>query len=137
MTDGINSRIKKYRKQAGLTQAEVADKLNMKRSTYSAREATGTPDAEFLKQLSDVFGVPVSWLLYDKENLNHPVETANTGEKPNVLGNNGFDFDDEALLITGKERLRLQKLRRISASNPEFEKLIDSIIDDFHKNISK
>ena len=137
MTDGINSRIRKYRKQAGLTQAEVADKLNMKRSTYSAREATGTPDAEFLKQLSDVFGVPVSWLLYDKENLNHPVETSNTGEKPNILGNNGFDFDDEALLITGKERLRLQKLRRIATSNPEFETLIDSIIDDVHKNIAK
>lgn len=57
-------RIRALRKQHGLTQKQVADRLQLERSTYAFYE-TGktTPGFETLRRLSRLFGVTVDELL--------------------------------------------------------------------------
>lgn len=68
----INKRIAHYRAVAGYSQAEVAEMLGMKLSTYSQRERVSEPTADFLKKLSVIFGVEIEVLLYG------------VGKKPNI-----------------------------------------------------
>lgn len=66
---GINSNIRKLRKQAGLTQEELAEKLEVARSTITQWE-TGwsSPRMGMIQKLSGVFGVtPAELLLEDGE----------------------------------------------------------------------
>lgn len=66
---GINSNIRKLRKQAGLTQEELAEKLEVARSTITQWE-TGwsSPRMGMIQKLSEAFGVaPAELLLEDGE----------------------------------------------------------------------
>ena len=63
----IGSRIHKLRKKSGLTQQQVANRLNVVRTSISNWESgTRTPDAESLSQLADLFGVTTDYLLGKK-----------------------------------------------------------------------
>lgn len=54
----------KYRKYAGLTQQDLAEKLNYSDKTVSKWErAEGTPDIFVLKQIADIYGIKVDLLL--------------------------------------------------------------------------
>ena len=66
---GINSNIRKLRKQAGLTQEELAEKLKVARSTITQWEAGwSSPRMGMIQKLSGVFGVtPAELLLEDEE----------------------------------------------------------------------
>ena len=55
----INRRIAGYRKLAGFTQEQVAEKLGMKRNTYARIEHHGNPSPEMIDKLSKLFNVPV------------------------------------------------------------------------------
>lgn len=60
----LKENIKSLRKQKGLSQEELAVKLNVVRQTVSKWEqGLSVPDAEMLVSLSEVFEVPVSTLL--------------------------------------------------------------------------
>lgn len=60
----LNENIKTMRKAKGLSQEELAVKLNVVRQTVSKWEqGLSVPDAEMLISLSEVFEVPVSTLL--------------------------------------------------------------------------
>ena len=60
----LNENIKTLRKQKGLSQEELAVKLNVVRQTISKWEqGLSVPDAEMLIQISEVFEIPVSELL--------------------------------------------------------------------------
>ena len=63
----INQRIAGYRKLAGLTQAQAADLLGLKRNTYARMEKYGNPSPDMLKQIAELFRVSVATLLYGKE----------------------------------------------------------------------
>lgn len=60
----FKDRLIKLRKSKGLTQAEMAKKIDVHRATYSNYE-TGlrTPDYETLKKIADFFDVSVDYLL--------------------------------------------------------------------------
>lgn len=66
---GINSNIRKLRKQAGLTQEELAEKLEVARSTITQWETgCSSPRMGMIQKLSGVFGVtPAELLLEDGE----------------------------------------------------------------------
>lgn len=67
----ISKNITKYRKQLGLTQLELAEKLNYSDKTLSKWErGESIPDVITLKQLADLFGVNVEVLLCE-ENTYH------------------------------------------------------------------
>ena len=60
----LNENIKTIRKSKGLSQEELAVKLNVVRQTISKWEkGYSVPDAEMISKMSDVFEVPVSELL--------------------------------------------------------------------------
>ncbi len=63
----INQRIAGYRKLAGLTQAQAADLLGLKRNTYARMEKYGNPSPDMLKQIAELFRVSVATLLYGQE----------------------------------------------------------------------
>lgn len=70
----ISQNLIKYRKAAGLTQAELAEKINYSDKAVSKWErGDGTPDAMVLKQLAEIFGVTVDDLMNESPD-NEPVK---------------------------------------------------------------
>ena len=64
----IRNNLVKYRKEAGLTQAQLADKLGYSDKTVSKWEREeGVPDIYILKQIADIYGVTVSDLIGESE----------------------------------------------------------------------
>lgn len=65
MSDNLfSARLRALRKQAGLTQQAVADKLRIHRTAYTKYETSGvTPDQQGLVVLAELFGVTVDYLL--------------------------------------------------------------------------
>lgn len=65
---GIAENIKRYRKRTGLTQEELAEKLDVARSTITQWE-TGwsSPRMSMLQRLSDVFGISPSALFEEND----------------------------------------------------------------------
>ncbi len=60
----INERIRMRRKEMGLIQGEVAERLGIKISTYSQMERKGHITCETLKILAEVLEVSSEYLLY-------------------------------------------------------------------------
>lgn len=62
----LGERIAEKRKEQGLTQAELAEKMMVTRQTVSRWEAgTGLPDVERIAELAAVLGVSCDYLLTD------------------------------------------------------------------------
>ncbi len=60
----LNDNIKYYRKKLGLTQVELAEKLNVSQSTITSWEnGNRRPDLDFLPILAQLFGISVDELL--------------------------------------------------------------------------
>ena len=60
----LRDKILELRKKSGLSQEEMAEKLNVSRQTISRWEVgTAQPDAGNLRQLSLLFGVTADYLL--------------------------------------------------------------------------
>lgn len=68
----LTENIKKFRKESGMTQQQLAEKVGVTRQTISKWEkGLSLPDAESLTALADIFHVPVNELLgTDKEYKN-------------------------------------------------------------------
>lgn len=80
----MNDELKRLRKEKGLTQVELAERLNVSQSTIASWEnGKRRPDLDFLPTIADFFGVSLSEI-YGKDTLT--------------------EIDDEALAI--RERLR-------------------------------
>ncbi len=74
MGETINQRIAIYRKLANLTQAQTAEKLGTKCSTYSQMERKGKISAQMVLKLAEIFNVHPNLLLYGEEPYIVPVE---------------------------------------------------------------
>jgi len=71
-----------YRKKSGLTQQEVADKLNLNRSTYTKYETSvSEPSLEILLKIADIFDVEPSKLL----NTDAPKIDAPKVARPDII----------------------------------------------------
>lgn len=63
----IEEKLVCLRKKSGLTQAELAEKMNVSRQAISRWEVgAATPATENLKSLSELYGVPLDYLLNDE-----------------------------------------------------------------------
>ncbi len=76
----IADNISKLRREAGMTQSELAEKLNYSDKAVSKWErAESTPDITVLKSISELFGVSVDYLLaedhVEAEVIPEPVKT--------------------------------------------------------------
>lgn len=66
----VNENLKMIRKAKGLTQAEVANELGVKRQTISSYESNRTqPDIETLKNLAKIYNVEFNNILYGKSKM--------------------------------------------------------------------
>ncbi len=68
-SDSVNKRIAKYRNLAGYTQETAATALGIKKSTYARMERTGNPKTELLKQLADLYRVPLDMIVYGERRI--------------------------------------------------------------------
>ena len=107
------TQIRSLRKQMKLTQKDVADALQIERSTYAFYE-TGktTPSLETLCKLSKVYCIPVDDLLKDKKAPTHlqlsspdpiPYQTRLDNPPP------GISRDEMALILSFRQLSPLQK----------------------------
>lgn len=63
----FNNKLYELRKQKGLSQEELANRLNVSRQTISKWEVgDSTPDMEKLIAMSDLFGISLDELILDK-----------------------------------------------------------------------
>ena len=61
----VNQRIFHYRKLAGLTQAEVAERMGMKIPTYSKMEREGRITVDKLEKIAAILEININYLLKD------------------------------------------------------------------------
>lgn len=71
----IAAKLTEYRKKSGMTQAELAEKINYSDKSVSKWErGDGVPDIFVLRMLADMYGVTVNELVYEQDEL--PERTA-------------------------------------------------------------
>lgn len=76
------ARIRHFRKLNGLTQADMAEKLNMATATYSKIETGRTHlSADLLKGIADIFGIFPLEILNDDSTEPDPNDSSNNEEK--------------------------------------------------------
>ena len=102
-----------FRKRAGLTQQQVADKLNINRTTYTKYETgVSDPGIEIIKRLAEIFDTEVSILL--------------EGDSSPLDGTVSDSFDDDMLFDRDvKELLSFFNL----LNKEEKEKVLEYIKD--------
>lgn len=127
----INRRIAGYRKLAGYTQEQVADKLGMKRNTYARIEHHGNPSHDMIDKLSKLFGVPVQ-RFFSEETLDFsPPPTAN----PNLRANDTYLLDTSDIMPLKIDEAYL--LRILRALPQEYTGATIEFVNDLYKNRNK
>jgi len=77
----LSDKILKLRKQSGMSQEELAEKLNVSRQAISRWEVgSAQPDASNVLQLSKLFGVTADYLLNDDYESDHDVPVVKNTE---------------------------------------------------------
>lgn len=135
--DNVNERIVKCRKLANLTQTDMAEKLNIKCSTYSQMERKGIITAERLFEMANIFGVTPCHLYNGEEPCK---KEASYNFAPNE--NNALQFKEpepvipqkEMFVVTKKEENIIKLIR--SLSKPNYAKTI-KFIEDIYKEEKK
>ncbi len=64
-TDNLSSRIKKARVKSGISQAELARRMDISRASVSIWESGGNVSQENILKLSNLLRVTPEWLQYD------------------------------------------------------------------------
>lgn len=73
----FNNRLYQLRKQKGLSQEELASRLNVSRQTVSKWEiGDSAPDMEKLIAMSELFDVSLDYLMLGKEDSSQPTSSA-------------------------------------------------------------
>ncbi len=104
--------IKKLRKESGLTQEDLAEKLNVSRQAVAKWESGQTnPELDKIIELSRIFNVKVDYLLYNTEENCSDIINKNNNE--NI-------FDDEIVdfLLRAKKRTYAGKGAETKSSRP-------------------
>lgn len=88
----LSEKIRDLRKKSGLSQEELAEKLDVSRQAVSKWElGAAVPTADKLLELSDFFGVSLDYLMrFDSDNSENPVSDATNPEKPRANSSKAF-----------------------------------------------
>ena len=126
-----NIRIRELRRQAGLNQAQMADKIGMKRSTYAHAESHNTFKYEYLKRIALFFDRTVDEL-ENGDNIftRTAVSIGIDPSSPNTLNEPEANFiknDDEinTQVISPRER---QLIKYYREADPENRALILDLV---------
>lgn len=114
-------KIKELRKKKGISQAELASKLNVVRSTICQYEkGTREPSYEVLQKLADFFDVSVDYLLGRKESLQKEMPagfTSDISQFENDLRKVNFPVDKWTQLSDEQQRILLSTIENFIKSN--------------------
>ncbi len=134
----VNERIAKCRKLSDFTQTDMAEKLNIKCSTYSQMERRGIISADRLFQMAEIFGVTPCHLYYGEEPCKKEIPLniqANENNSPVYLHQpEPVKFEKEIFAITKKEENLIKLIRNLS--KPNYTKII-KFIEEIYKEDKK
>lgn len=131
----VNERIASYRRLANLSQNKVAELMEMKHSTYSQMERSGSITTDRLVKLAKILDVDVNDILYGPETKKHnaeplviipPEQEINRLEEPvvNPFGTRENELDT----LTSMERNMIKMYKNFKKSDQErVRKFIESI----------
>lgn len=129
-------KIKKARKEAGLTQAKLAEKLNTTQQNLAQYESgKRKPKLETLDKIADALSIDV-WYFYDGYELEaNPLdESKQLSSFLNYLNTLGYEFIDGAYYDTSTDEIGMLHIKNenidIPLSQNEFNALEKSIKDD-------
>ena len=143
--------LKKYRKLRGISRKEIADKLNMRESSYGYYEQGRTkPDAAKLATIADILQVPVNELLDTNDNLEYYISTWQlAGYDVTVKDDNNIYITEFKPLSTGflsglldnhlpleeqeainKHKKLMDRIKGVTFSKKDFISVTKSINDD-------
>lgn len=95
----FHNKLYNLRKQKGLSQEELANRLNVSRQTVSKWEiGDSTPDMEKLIAISDLFDISLDELVMDKV----LPETDKTSKKPEITG----ELKEKVLTDDNKKKIK-------------------------------
>lgn len=118
MSGDINENISKFRKLKGLTQAQLAEKIGMKSSSYSQMERSGNVPAQRVLDIAYALEVDPQYLFGIRFD-----------EKPNVLEQPKMEKPAVSdIILTRKETERVKLIRILSKEAREE-------IDDFIREV--
>ena len=101
----FNNKLYNLRKKNGLSQEELASRLNVSRQTISKWEVgDSTPDMEKLIAISDLFDISLDELVMDKQ----PASNSDTSNKSDVIG------DISKNVITDENKKKVKKGLKIA-----------------------
>ncbi len=127
MSKLINKNVASYRKLAGLSQAQMAELLGMKCSTYSQMERIGNISAERLSRIAKIFGVEVEVFYREDMLFSRPLKKSHVIEhfvaEPEPVSN--------GMVLSMRETNRVKILRNLSK---EALARIDTAIELEYKN---
>jgi transcriptional regulator with XRE-family HTH domain len=118
----ISKRLKKFREELGFTQKQIADALNIERSTYAYYE-TGktTPDINTIGKLLKIFNTTYSHLLEGSKEepllVFKDIKTSKNNDNPNTISDSPENLDITKL--TKEEKQILIYFRLSSAEQKE------------------
>ena len=139
MKNELNSRIKKYRNLADLTQEQVASALNMKPSTYSQMERSGNIKAHLVDPIAKILNVDPVVLLFG-EKVEPPVTLPPIAPPPEPLLKQPvppifvIDNSDDVLPLKNRE---IQTIKIIRSLPPEKSEEIYKFIHQKHLESKK
>lgn len=135
MNETINQRVVKCRKLADLTQADVAEKLGMKGSTYSQMERKGIISAERLSKMAEIFDVSPNYLLTGEEISKYTIPPiVPQGEsipQPVLMQPEPVLPQKKVFVVTKKEENLIKIIRFLS--KPNYDKVIKFIDSVYHE----
>ncbi|MDD6479420.1 MAG: helix-turn-helix transcriptional regulator [Oscillospiraceae bacterium] len=118
MDNYINKRIAELRNLKGLTQADFANCLGIKPSTYSRKESKGTFKPEELSKIATLLGITIAELF--SENTDNQKANANVPEKLRQPSPSNTTEENDVFPLTPPERNVLQILRHASKNDKKF-----------------
>ena len=121
----INQRVKKYRKELFLSQADVAQMLDMKTSTYSQMERMGNITCETLLKLTEILKVDVLKLLYGEDMPKKEMKDINEFKA---------DIDGVGMIVAQDVYEKFAVIAMRNLSQPLKQEIYEFILDEL-KNV--
>jgi transcriptional regulator with XRE-family HTH domain len=114
----IGKKIRQIRERLGMTQAEFADRLEIKRTTYANYETGYTaPTLYYFVKVRELFGVDLNWLIAGDEDVPDTLEIRDTGVQyapqinsvllENILMRTDLSSEERFLKLSPRQKARI------------------------------
>ncbi len=122
MKSGVNNRIKEARKKRHYTQAQVAELMGLKCSTYSQMERNGSISVEKAIKLAKILDVDSNYIIYGEEKTNNKIDFSPIPKTVLSLNNNQTFFEqikkgEDQIVLTIKEKNIIKNFRSLKESD--------------------